>query len=129
MKAINKTMTHGEIYAYAIGMTNSFNEEANDVYMPGALAFAIQKNKAALLAVAEDVEKGRLNIIKYYSSSEENGNYVIDPEKVEDANRELEDLLNISEEIKIYQCKPEELGDVKFTSAQMQSLMFMIDEE
>lgn len=127
MKTINKEMTNGEIYSYAIGMSNHLTD--NESYMPAMIAFGIQKNKTLLTSLGEDIEKSRMSIIQHYSISQEGENYTIDPNCIDKANKELSDLLSIVQEVKIYTCKISELEDVKLTSAQMQCLMFMIDEE
>lgn len=127
MKAITKTMTNGEIYQYAVALMNaSFND--NEVYMPAAVSFAIQKNKTALTSTAEDVEKGRMAIIEHYSNGQTEEGYTIPPESVEKANSELNDLLNIEQEVKIYMFDIDSLNDIKLTSAQMQAIMFMIED-
>lgn len=127
MKAITKTMTNGEIYQYAVALMNAgFND--NEVYMPAAVSFAIQKNKTALTSTAEDVEKGRMAIIEHYSNGQTEEGYTIPPEAVEKANSELNDLLNIEQEIKIYMFDIDALNDIKLTSAQMQAIMFMIED-
>lgn len=127
MKTVNKTMTNGEIYSYAVGMTNNFND--NEEYMPAAIAFSIQKNKTSLMSIAEEVEKSRMSIIQHYSISQEGDNYTIDPQMVDKANKELADLLGIVQDIKIYTFTIKDLEEIKLTSAQMQSIMFMIEEE
>ena len=127
MKTINKTMTNGEIYSYAIGMMNNLND--NEAYMPAAIAFSIQKNKTLFTGIAEEVEKGRMSIIQHYSIAQDGDQYTIDPQMVDKANKELEDLLGIAQDVKIYSFAIEDLADVKLTSAQMQCIMFMIDEE
>lgn len=127
MKTMNKMMTNGEIYSYAVGMTNTFND--NESYMPAAIAYSIQKNKTTLIEIAEDVEKRRLDIIQHYAIEQDGESFKIDPSEVNAANKELNDLLNIQQELKIYTFRIDEISDVKLTSAQMQSLMFMVDDE
>lgn len=127
MKSITKTMTNGEIYQIAIALMNA-NLDDNETYMPAAVAFAIQKNKAALTGTAEDVEKGRMSIIEHYSTGQTEEGFTIPPEAVEKANNELKDLLEIEQEVKIYTFDIEALNDVKLTSAQMQAIMFMIED-
>ena len=127
MKAITKIMTNGEIYQIAIGLMNAgFND--NEVYMPAAVSFAIQKNKTVLTGTAEDVEKGRMTIIEHYSTGQTEEGFTIPPEAVDKANKELSDLLNIEQEVKIYTFSIEDLNDIKLTSAQMQAIMFMIED-
>lgn len=127
MKSVNKTMNNGEIYNLALQFINLF--EDNETYMPAALAFAIQKNKATLRAVAEDIENGRAEIVRHYGSIQEDGTFIIPEGDVEKANGELNDLLSIEQEVKLYVCKIEELENIQFTSAQMGAFMFMIEEE
>lgn len=127
MKTINKTMTNGEIYTCAIGMLNNFID--NTVYMPAAVAYSLQKNKTLLISLAEEIEKSRFNILEHYNVSKDGEQFQIDPNFVEQANQELNDLLNIEQEVKIYSCKIEELFDIKFNSAQMEAIMYMVYED
>lgn len=127
MKSVTKTMTNGEIYQIAVALMNvGFND--NEVYMPAAINFAIQKNKSTLTAVAEDVEKGRMAIIEHYSSGQTEEGFTIPPEAVEKANKELSELLEIEQEVKFYTFSIDAIEDIKLTSAQMQAIMFMIEE-
>lgn len=127
MKSIEKVMTNGEIYQIAIALMNAkFND--NEVYMPAAVNFAIQKNKAVLTETAEAVEKGRMAIIEHYSSSQTEEGFNIPAENVEKANNELKELLEIEQEVKLYTFGIEALGDIQLTSAQMQAIMFMIED-
>lgn len=127
MKTITKTMTNGEIYQIAINLMNAKLDD-NEVYMPAAVAFAIQKNKSALTGTAEEVEKGRMSIIEHYSEGQTEEGFSIPAENVEKANNELKDLLEIEQEVKIYTFGIEALGDIQLTSAQMQAIMFMIED-
>ena len=128
MKTINKMMTNGEIYAYAVGMANNFPVD-NNSYLPAAIAYSLQKNKNTLISISEEIEKGRFDILSHYAIGEKDGQFQIDPNSIDIANQELNDLLSIEQEVKIYSCKIEELNDIKFTSAQMESIMFMIYED
>lgn len=129
MKTINKTFNNDEIYRIAVELLNSFSDSDQNTYLPAAVAFSIQKNKTAILNLANDIENHRVNILTKYSVNIEGDQLQIDPEKVNDANKELKDLLEIEQEIKVYTFKIEELMEVKFTPAQMNAILFMIDEE
>lgn len=127
MKSIEKVMTNGEIYQIAIALTNAgFND--NEIYIPAAINFAIQKNKLILLENAEIIEKGRMAIIEHYSSEKIENSFTIPQENVDKANEELKELLDIEQVVKLYTFSIEALGDIKFTSAQMQAIMFMIED-
>lgn len=125
MKSISMKMNNGMIYQYALTLNEALNN--NDLQMPVAVIFSIEKNKQTLMAVAQDVEKYRMDIIKKYGE-EVNGNYNVPQDKIEIANKELQDLFSIEQEIKIYKFNIEDLGDIKLTSNQMNAILFMIED-
>lgn len=127
MKTMTMTMTNAEIYNYAVSLNNNFTNA--EIQMPAAISFSIVKNKKTLFALAEDIERYRADIFNKYEAKLENNRIAILPEKVEAANKELEDLLKISQEVNIYTFSVEELKDISFTSPQMEAILFMIDEE
>ena len=126
MKTINKNLTNNEIYSYALALVNNFSE--NDIYMPAAVAYSIQKNKTTIIGLGEEIEKSRLSIIQHYELDKIQDGDEIDSTVIKKANVELMDLLNIEQEVKIYTFDINALNDIKFTAAQMQALMFMIED-
>ena len=126
MKTITKIMTNGEIYNLAVNLINNFND--NEVYMPAAVAYSIQKNKSAFAAVAEEIEKSRMSIIQHYSKDVEGKGLVVPQDSIEMANAELMDLLAIEQEITIYMFEIEKIENIQFTSLQIQAIMFMIED-
>lgn len=127
MKTINKILTNGEIYDLAIRFSKSFMD--NELYLPAAVNYSIQKNKTIISEMAKEIEQHRINIIHHYGEILENGNVIVPENKIDNANKEINDLLSIEQEVKIYTFKIEEIADVQLTSAQMSSIMFMIEEE
>ena len=125
MKSVSIKMNNGMIYQYALTLNEVLND--NDLQMPVAVIFSIEKNKQTLMAVAQDVEKYRMDIIKKYGE-EVDGNYNVPQDKIEIANKELQDLFSIEQEINIYKFNIEDLGDIKLTSNQMNAILFMIED-
>ena len=125
MKSIPIKMNNGMIYQYALTLNEALND--NDLQMPVAVIFSIEKNKQTLMAVAQDVEKYRMDIIKKYGE-EVDGNYNVPQDKIEIANKELQDLFSIEQEVNIYKFNIEDLGDIKLTSNQMNAILFMIED-
>lgn len=125
MKSTSVKMNNGMIYQYALALSEALSD--NDLQMPVAVLFSIEKNKQTLMAVAQDVEKYRMDIIKKYGE-EVNGNYNVPQDKIEIANKELKDLFSIEQEVKIYKFNIEDLGDIKLTSSQMNAILFMIED-
>ena len=123
MKLINS-----EIYFLA----NAFNEAfANfDQYIPVKANFILQKNAQVLAAAAQEIEKARLEVAQHYGVlNEEAGRYDIPTDKIQEAQAELDNLFAIEQDLPIKKLPIESFGDVGFTPAQMQAIMFMIDEE
>lgn len=125
MKSVSMKMNNGLIYQYALNLNEALND--NDLQMPVAVIFSIEKNKQTLMTVAQDVEKYRMDIIKKYGE-EVDGNYNVPQDKIEIANKELQDLFSIEQEVSIYKFNIEDLGDIKLTSNQMNAILFMIED-
>lgn len=126
MKIKTQFMTHNEIYQIALKFLNNF--ETNEVRLPAAIAFAIQKNKTNFIAIGQEIEQSRVEIIQHYGTLQEDGQYLVKAEHIDQANKELYDLLHMEAEMKVYVIDINDLNDITFTSAQMETLMFMIEE-
>lgn len=116
-----------EIYSLATALQDVFKE--SNIYIPVKANFKLQKNISNLSAAAQDIEISRTNIIKQYGIVNEDGqSYSIPNENLEAANKELVDLFTIEQEIDIKTCNIDDFGEVEFTPAQMQAIMFMIED-
>jgi predicted DNA binding protein len=83
-----------------------------------------------LAEAAQEIEKSRLKIAQHYGTlNEETQAYDIAPDKMSDASKELTDLFNIEQDLNIKTFAIEALGETQFTPAQMQAIMFMIEED
>lgn len=121
------TMTNFEIYNIAKAMSDAFQDGSQ--YLPIKVNFFIQKNKATLMALAQDIDNSRMEIVRNYGTLNEEGTqYMVSDENMEAANKELLDLFNIEQEVDIRKVSIDAFpDDVTLTSAQMEALMFMID--
>ena len=127
---MNKKFSNAEIYSHSTDLIKLFDSD-NQNYFSAKINFIIQKNKNMLLDKAIEIEQARLEIIQKYGhlNEEDSNQFVIPPEKVEIVNQELADLLSIEQELNILTIKIDDLDKVEFTPAQMEVLMFMIEEE
>lgn len=123
-----KTFTNEEIYNIGNQLSKVFGEEDNQHFFSAKINFLIQKNKKVIIDAAVDIEKTRLSILNKYGTIGEDGQINILPEQIEKVNKELLELLKIEQQLNIYMLEFEELDGLQFTSAQMQSLMFMIED-
>lgn len=119
-------LTNQKIYEYAMALNNTFSD---DIKLPVKVNFYLQKNKAALTALAQDIENARINIINNYGNLDEDGTqYIIPKDKVAEAQQELIDLFNLEQEVNLYTINIDSLSDdLALTTGQMEAIMFMID--
>lgn len=122
---VNKTNL--EIYTLYKKLQEAFlNENRN---FPVKVFFYIQKNINVLQIKVEEIEKTREYIIKKYGTiNYENNNYNISSEYIQQANEELQQLENIKQDIELKTINFSDIENLELTPAQMDSLMFMIEE-
>lgn len=122
------TLTNNQIYNYANSIIENFSEK--DIKFPIKVNFYLQKNQTELMALAQDIEKQRIEIIQEYGSlNDKTQQFEIPPEKIPEASKKINDLFDLVQEVKIYKVKIDDFGDIELTSGQMQSLLFMIEDE
>lgn len=120
-------LTNEKIY----NLTNSYTQEFSDFksYIPAKVNFAIQKNMQVLAAAAQGIEETRMEVAKHYGVMNEDGSgYSIPEDARPQVQQELNDLFSIEQELEIKTFSIDALGDVEFTPAQMQVIMFMIED-
>lgn len=121
-----KILTNNDIY--------SINEQLNKVfedsqqYLPAKVNFYIQKNKKKIAELAQEIEIARAEIIKNFGEQKEDQKYYIPQDKIQEAQQELFDLLNIQQEIEVFTISLDDIENLHFTFPQMEALMFMIEE-
>lgn len=120
-------MKNSEIYNYAQALVEAFQD--NTQRLPVKINFYLQKNKKTLLSLSQDIEQSRMEIAQNYGILNEEGTaYTILEENIAAVNNEIQDLLNIEQEVPIYQVSIDSFSDdLTLTTAQMEAIMFMID--
>lgn len=122
------TLKNSEIYNYANALAQEFGQQ--EVKLPLKVNFYLQKNLKELVTLAQDIEQQRVSIAQEFGTlNEETQQYEIPPENIDSASRKLNELFNLTQDVKIYKVKLDAFGDTDISNAQMQALLFMIDEE
>ena len=121
------TMTNNEIYTYTRQLMDAFSD--GEQKLPIKINFYLQKNKNTLLALAQDIERSRLEIAQSFGTLDDAGEqYVIPSDKLAEASKELEDLFNLEQDVAIHKISIDSLNDdLMLSAAQMEALMFMIE--
>lgn len=120
-------LTNNEIYSHANKLMEVFQD--NTQKLPIKINFYLQKNKNTLTALAQEIEKTRIEIARSYGElNEEMQQFIIPPEKIAEASKELNDLFNLEQDVNIYMINIDSLSDdYAMTTAQMEAIMFMIE--
>lgn len=120
-------MTNNEIYTNAMALVKSFEDASQR--LPIKVNFYIQKNKATLVALAQEIEKGRMEILEQYGKyNEETEQFEFESDLAPVLSKELGDLLSLEQEVNIYMVDIDSFGDdLSLTTGQMEALMFMIN--
>lgn len=120
-------LTNQQIYNYAIALIEAFKD--NEQKLPIKINFYLQKNKKILLDLGKDIEDSRMEVIREYGIlDEETNQYIIPSDKIEIANKELAELLELEQEVNLYPISVDSLSDdYSLTTGQMEAIMFMID--
>lgn len=121
-------MSNAEIYGLSKALNKAFNNEIR--YLPAKVNFYIQKNKNTLAQLTSSIDKTRLNIVQHYGTLNPDGEtYNFSPDNIPLANKELQELLSLQEEVNVKTIHLSDLEELEFTPSQMQALLFMIEED
>ena len=121
-----KILSNNDIYF----INEQFNKifENSQQYLPAKVNFYIQKNKKKIAELAQEIEIARAEIIKNFGEQKEDQKYYIPQDKIQEAQQELLDLLNIQQEIEVFTISLDDIENLHFTLPEMEALMFMIEE-
>ena len=116
-----------KIYQLATELANNLSDLTT--YIPAKANFFLQKNIMTMITAAQEIDKARVEVLKHYGTlNEETNQYDISQDKIAEASREIEDLFMLEQELDIKTFSIESLGNAEFTPAQMQAMLFMIEE-
>lgn len=125
---VRKNMKNSEIYTIGLNLTQ--NVVNANLHLPIKINFYLQKNITSLLALAEEIEKTRNEVLqKYGTINSETNAYDFEGENLEKANNELMELFELEQEVPVYMISLEDFGDVELDSNQVRAISYMIQEE
>lgn len=100
-----------------------------EIKMPIKINFFLQKNIKLLGDMVREIEDSRVRIAKTYGELNSDGTaYEIKDEHKDMVQKELNDLFALTQDVSLHIFKLEDFEGLEFTFAQMNALMFMIEE-
>jgi len=125
---VRKNMTNLEIFNTANSLLENFSDA--NMELPVKVNFYFQKNMTSIVSMAQDIDKARMAIFtKYGKLDEETNQYKFEPDVVETVNKELQDLFDLEQEVKINMLKLDWFDGINLTTQQVAALAYMIEEE
>lgn len=126
---IRKNFTNSEIYNMANNLLSAFQDIEN-LSLPVKVHFYFQKNMNGIVAMAQEVEGIRTSILnKYGTLNPKDQSYTFEEGVVETVNKDINDLLSLEQEVKIYMIPLEWVENIELTAKQVSAFSFMIEEE
>lgn len=118
-------LTNQQIYEAAI-QTAAFSIEGK---LPVKINFFLQKNIQLIAAAGKEIEEARVKVAQDFGDLTEDGTqFVVPPERMAAAQKELNDLFSLEQDLNIHVFKLDEFNDIELTYQQLSAIMFMIEE-
>lgn len=122
-----KMMSNSEIYSLGNALLEHMQEK---ISLPVKVNFYLQKNMNKIISLAREIEQSRSEILnKYGTLNEEGTSYTFEPDKATEAQKELNDLFELEQEVKIYMLELDWFDSIELNSDQINAIMFMINDE
>lgn len=126
---MKQKFSNKEIFNIAQLLYSNFVETEN-FFLPIKANFILQKNIKLFIDEAQLIENMRQSIAKKYGYyDDENNQYIINKENIQEANEEINKLFEIEQILDISLFSIEDLENCEISTKQMQALFFMIEEE
>lgn len=126
---MKKIFTNKEIWEDAQILSNIITSELPKV-LPIRISFVIQSNLKKLTDLYEVINNSRLDIGKKYGKISEDGtSYQVPPEKMELAQIELDQLMEIQQPVEIMMVNLSDLEGCDLTLEQVGAILFMIYDD
>ena len=127
MATKNITLTNLEIYTTAQALMESIT---TDINLPVKVGFYIQKNMKKMTELAQEIEKSRMEIFdKYGEKDEENNQYKFDKSVQEQVQKELNDLFDLTQDVKTNMLELDWFDDIDLTANQIAAISYMIKDD
>lgn len=122
-----KMMKNSEIYSLGNALLEYMQEE---LALPVKIKFYLQKNMNKVISLAREIEQSRTEILnKYGTLSEDGTSYHFDDDKIAEAQKELNDLFELEQEVKVNMLELDWFDSVELSNEQVNAIMFMINDE
>ena len=125
---MKKLYSNKEIIVITQSLIDNFLKDS-DLKLPSMINFAIQSNLKAFTNLSEVIEETKKALAR------QNGHYIpeqnayqIDPDKIDYVQAELDKLFSLEQSVNVKMINLSDIKDIPLTSQQMNTLLFMIEE-
>lgn len=119
-------LSNNTIYNYTQSLAKL---DLYNIRLPVKIGFFLKKNIALIIKAGQEIEQERIEIAKNFGQlTAEGAEFYVPPENVSLAQKELNDLFNLEQNLNIHIFKLDEFDGIELTYDQMSAIMFMIEE-
>ena len=122
-----KTFKNIEIYNL-VNLYQSLLKDFDNLFLPIKANFYFKQNIKTLICKGLEIDNFRSEIIKKYAKLE-NDKYKFEKDNLEKANKEIEELMSLEQELDIKLIPLSAFDNVQITPKMMEIFMLMISEE
>lgn len=127
---MKKCFSNEDIITYTSLMVANFLTEEHDIILPIKVNYSLQINYLTFYDRAKKIEELKMEIgRKYGKKNEETGSYEVPFENIPAAEKAINDLMEIEQNLDVMTIKLNDLSECNLTTQQMRTLIFMIEEE
>ena len=103
----------------------------HDISFPARVSFIITQNIRKLQPIFEDYENAKMIIARKYGypAPGQPGTYNIPEERIEDAQKEIDELNDVDHDIKFLKIKLENIESLQLSIQDMEALYPMLEED
>lgn len=118
-------LSNQKIYEYATQLA-LFNI---DTKLPIKINFFLQKNINTMRQAAQEIDAARVQIAQEFGTlNEDQSAYNIPAENMQAAQKEMNDLFAIEQDLNIHIFKLDDFDNIELTMEQLSIILFMIEE-
>lgn len=118
-------INNNHIYTYATNLAFFKLEQK----LPIRINFFLQKNIQEIQKFAQEINEARIGVAQEFGEPNADGTgYIVPPHRIAEAQKELDDLFTLEQEVNIHMFKLDDFDGIELTMEQLSAIMFMIEE-
>ena len=105
-------------------------KDSDKPYLPAKINFILSQNFKKLIKIRDDIDQTKKDVILHYGRVDESGNYqIVDSEKLQQAQKELDALSLMEANIDYTSIPLKDIEEIEFSPGQFEAIEWMIKDD